>query len=103
MNSKHPDYPELLHNVIFKMREVVKDAYLPFVESAPIDDIVNYELHVTCSFLMNFLIRLTDTGKFANGEKMTVDHAYIEFSRIMASSIEEWKEDQQECTEMTEH
>lgn len=99
MNSTHEDYPELIHSAVKKMREVVKEEYQPYVENAPTSDIVHYELHVVCSFLMNFLLKLVDNSHFITGEKMTIDHAYDEFTRIFTNSLKDWKEQQEEVIE----
>ena len=99
MNSRNPEYPNLLHTVATKMKDIVKQEYEPYVENAEISDIVHYELHVVCSFLMSFLIKLSKNAQMTDGSKVSIDHSYAEFSRIMEAAMEDWKHSQ----EATEH
>lgn len=102
MKPDNPEYSTLLNTVVTELRKVVKDAYKPYLENVELKDVINYELHVVCSFLMNFLIKISDTGAKSDGTHMTVLDAWEEFSRIMGTSIHDYMEFC-EKTDMTEH
>lgn len=93
MNRNNPDYPELIRDTVEGMVEVVKNNYEPYFEPATIDDICHYELHVICSFLMRFLIKMKEVSKDSKGNNLTIQMAFDELCIILQRCITEYAEE----------
>jgi len=87
MNRKNPEYPDLIKKTVEGMVEVVKNNYTPFMQESSLDDMCHYELHVLCSFVMRFILKIGEFSSTASGGKVTPQMAFDELSTILQGCI----------------
>jgi hypothetical protein len=89
MNASNPGYAPLLREAVERASLAAGECYEPYLDDSSADDVAHWWLHLHCSFLVQFLMKMRQVAHKPDGQPLTLDEILDEFTRIMKKVVKD--------------